>query len=171
MNGKFTKVPVRGMTAEEVLSLWQAGKLYREVEAEAVSEEALLARCRQEALAYVAAIDEFATAAWRPYINKVWEALTSSNVIQEKMMIKKGVRTGQLNRYFITAIVVMLHEKDVYKLSVPALRLHCVLEQVEKKNNYYVAYSKYTPEKAQRKVICQVLMSFSEEIKNQSIFT
>ncbi len=42
---KLKKVPMRGITAEELLALWREGKLYQEVNEEDLSQEELLARC------------------------------------------------------------------------------------------------------------------------------
>ena len=44
MNQKFKKIPVRGITAKEVLALWQEGRLYTENNAADCSYRAYLGK-------------------------------------------------------------------------------------------------------------------------------
>ena len=133
---KFEKVPIGGIAANDVLALWREGKLYQEVSEEDISDEELQARCRQEALRYVAAIDGFATEKWRPLISEVWERVLSDKMFSA-MLVMRNKR--QLNRYFLTSLVFNLQARGIYYPAgkVSQLRLHLTLEGTNKKNSIY----------------------------------
>lgn len=148
MPKKFEKVPKTGITAEEVLTLWQKGKLYAEVDE--VSKEELLARCQQEALEYVKPIDGYATEEWLPYINKVWENVVKEPSISSHLVLRRKQR---LNRYFLTSLVYNLQALGLYRPveEVSQLKLHLAMEQTERKNSVYKSAATYGVSGPQRK--------------------
>ena len=147
MRKKYEQVPAQGITAEEVLDLWKAGKLF--VETERLSDEELLARCQQEALSYVSAIDDYATPEWRPHINKVWKSIVEDYMFEEGLVMKKGLMQGRLNKYIITNIVFHLHALDIYQCTA-LVDLHKKLEAVSERNNIYKGAIMYPLNKIQR---------------------
>ena len=130
------KLPVKGITAKEVLHLWQQGLLYVAVKQPQESADEQLNRCRQEALAYVQCLEPYVTAAWQPFIHPLWQAIVSDETFAHQLVIQKGSRQGQLNRYFITNIVFHLKALDIYQCN-SLLELHKTLEGVEQKNSIY----------------------------------
>lgn len=164
MAKKFVKVPVRGMTAEEVLALWQEGKLYREEETERVSYEELLVHCQQEALSYVAAIDEFATAEWQPHLHRLWEVIVADEVFAAELVMKQN---RMLNKYFVTSLVCNLQVRSVYYSTetVSLLKLHLTLEGVTKKNSIYKNMVNYPLSVEQRKRLSVLMEDFSASLK------
>ena len=147
---KFEKVPIGGIAAKDVLALWREGKLYQEVSEEDISDEELQARCRQEALRYVAAIDGFATEKWRPLISEVWERVLSDKMFSA-MLVMRNKR--QLNRYFLTSLVFNLQARGIYYSAgkVSQLRLHLTLEGTNKKNSIYKNIVNYPVRLEQRR--------------------
>jgi hypothetical protein len=147
---KFEKVPIGGIAAKDVLALWREGKLYQEVSEEDISDEELQARCRQEALRYVAAIDGFATEKWRPLISEVWERVLSDKMFSA-MLVMRNKR--QLNRYFLTSLVFNLQARGIYYPAgkVSQLRLHLTLEGTNKKNSIYKNIVNYPVRLEQRR--------------------
>ena len=159
---KFEKVPIGGIAAKDVLALWREGKLYQEVSEEDISDEELQARCRQEALRYVAAIDGFATEKWRPLISEVWEfrnikkgSEVWERVLSDKMFSAMLVMRNkrQLNRYFLTSLVFNLQARGIYYPAgkVSQLRLHLTLEGTNKKNSIYKNIVNYPVRLEQRR--------------------
>lgn len=150
MKEKFVKVPTRGTTAEELLALWQQGKLYELAEEEVLPEEQLIAHCQREALAYVGAIDENATAEWRGRTVMLWKSIVNDEAFRKSLMMQKGRNRGRLNRYFVTNIVFHLQALDVYQCS-NLLELHMKLEGVGAKNSVYKGAGEYKLSSEQRR--------------------
>lgn len=139
---KKQKLPIEGITAEEVLHLWQQGLLYVAVKEPQESPDEQLNRCRQEALAYVERLKPYVNAQWQPFVRQLWQAIISDESFAHQLVIQKGSRQGQLNRYFITNIVFHLKALDIY-LCDSLLELHKTLEGVEQKNGIYKAACMY----------------------------
>ncbi len=140
MTKDFKKVPVRGMSAEEVLTLWRKGELYR-LEEE-VSREELLKRCQQDTLRYVAAINGYVEEKWVPYIDKVWESVVGDEEFSSRLVMQQK---HQFNRYFVTALVYNLQALGFYQPTglVNQLQLHLCLEGVTQKNSVYKSSGSY----------------------------
>lgn len=162
MTKKFKEVPVRGMTAKEVLDLWQRGKLYCEEKVERVADEELLLSCQQEALAYVAAIERNTSVEWQGLIKVLWERIVNDETFRGCLVIHKGRNTGKLNRYVVTNIVFHLQALDVYLCS-NLLELHKKLEGVSEKNSIYKGAGEYKLNSMQRRR----LRELREEVAGQ----
>ncbi|MBQ8009836.1 MAG: hypothetical protein IJ256_10050 [Bacteroidaceae bacterium] len=143
------KLPVEGITAEEVLHLWQQGALYVEINEPQETAERQLDRCRQEALAYVGRLEPYVNAPWKPFVRQLWQTIVCDEAFTHQLVIRKGSRQGQLNRYFITNIVFHLKALDVY-LCDSLLDLHKTLEGVERKNSIYKSAAIYALSLRQR---------------------
>ena len=164
MTQKFKKVPVRGMTAEEVVALWLEGRLYTEAKKTSESDRETLARCQREALEYAQRVDVFATPEWRPYINMVWERIVEADSFALGLVMKQK---RQLNRYFITGVVFNLQTLGVYRppQDVSQLRLHLTLEEVKQKNSIFKNWGQYAINGAQRKCLQALLKDLSTSLK------
>ena len=156
---KFEKVPTVGITAEELLALWRQGKLYQEVNEEEISQEELLARCKQEALRYVAAIDEFVTPQWRPFVSEVWERVLCDKMFSAELVMRNK---RKLNRYFLTSLVFNLQARGFYYPAekVSQLRLHLKLEGTNKKNSIYKNIVNYPVRQEQRRRLSALMQDF-----------
>ena len=154
----FKKVPVRGITAEELLALWQEGKLYVE-QNNVVSPEMLLATCQREAIKYVSAIHDFVSPQWLPYIEDVWQTIISDDEFVDYLMMQKGRTKGQLNRYIVTNIIFYMKALDIYQCD-SLLELHKRLEGVKEKNSIYKSAGTYSLRRSQRKRIRELKSFF-----------
>ena len=162
---KLAKVRPEDFDVEMLLAAAREGRLFLEEKSE--SAEETLARCRQEALAYVKPIEAFASDEWAPYIYKVWEAIVCEDAFATNLVIKKGRMRGQLNRYFITAIVVIMRESGLYQREVPAVKLHVLMEKTEVKNIVYTSSSHYFPIFSQRKLLFRLIFDQKSKVENK----
>lgn len=107
------------------------------------SIEERLARCKQQALDYVAAVNCYVTDEWHPFINMVWQAVLADKVFGERIVMKKK---RQLNRYFLTALVYNLQMLGVYcpTSEVSQLELHLKLERTKKRTTIFNNWDKYS---------------------------
>ena len=142
------KLPVRGITAQEVLALWQEGRLYAEEAAKAVGAEEL----EEEVRVYVGAIADLVAPEWQPYIEDMWLAIMADRLFAPLLMMRKGRMQGHLNRYIVTNIVFHLKALDIYQCD-SLLELHKRLEGVDKKNSIYKSAGMYCLNRAQRQRI------------------
>ena len=159
MKKKYQPVPVMGITAREVLALWQEGKLY--LEAKPASTRELLAQCQQETLKYVASIDMFVTDKWKPYINNVWETIVNDHLFASRLVMKQK---HQMNRYFVTCLVYNLQTFDVYQ-SVSQLLLHRKLEGIKTRNSVFKNWGNYPISPVERKHLRVMLEKLLYESK------
>lgn len=163
MTQKFKQVPVEGFTAEEVLALWHEGKLYRK--AKLASPRELFARCQQETLDYVAAINEYATDEWKPYINNVWETIVCDKMFAPHLVMKQK---PLLNRYYVTALVYNLQTLDVYQ-PVSQLKLHRKLEGITTRNTIFKNWTKYSISNTQRRYLRTILEDLLTSLKSSTL--
>ena len=162
MNQKFKKVPMRGITAEEVLALWQEGELYVE-DNNVVAPETLLAMCQHEAMDYVSAIHDFVAPKYLPYIKDVWQDIINDESFADSLVMHKGRTQGHLNRYVMTNIVEFMRSLDFYHCD-SLLVLHKRMERVKKKSSIYKCAGTYSLNKAQRKKL-RDLKTFYDGLK------
>ena len=146
---KKLKLPIKGITADEVLHLWQQGLLYVAVVESTETADERLKRCRQEALAYVQCLEPYVNAQWLPIISHLWQAIVCDESFALQLSIQKGCQQGQLNRYIITNIVFHLKALDIYQCDT-LLELHKTMEGVEQKNSIYKAAVVYGLTREQR---------------------
>ena len=157
-------MPTKGVTAENVLILWQRGELYIAEKNTGMPKGDLLAHCQREALAYVKAIDEYATNEWRPYIRKIWEKVVCDGLFDEGLVMKKK---GQLNRYFVTGLVYNLQVMGVYQPveQVSLLQLHLALEQTDRRNNIFSGWNNYPVTSTHRRRLKVLMDDYFASIK------
>lgn len=138
------KLPVRGITAKEVLALWREGRLYLKE-----TETACKQDIQDEVRAYVGAIHEYVAPEWQSRIADIWQAIVADKAFAPVMVMRKGRMRGQLNRYITTNIVFHLKALDIYQCD-NLLELHKRLEGVERKNSIYKSAGMYALSRAQR---------------------
>ena len=140
------KLPVKGITADEVLALWQAGRLYLEEDRTTGKENIDI---EKEVRTYVSTIHCYVAPEWQPYINDLWQAIIKDNLFAPMLVMRKGYMQGHLNRYIVTNIVFHLKALDIYQCD-NLLELHKKLEGVTHKNGIYKAAGTYCLSRAQR---------------------
>ena len=125
------------------------GRLYLIENTDDESKEELLARCQQEALTYVSAINDYVIEGLRPYIKDVWQSILTDDAFAPMLVMRKGRMQGHLNRYIITNIVFHLKALDIYQCD-NLLELHKMLEGVNSKNSIYKSAGMYSLNRVQR---------------------
>lgn len=125
-----------------ILRLAQEGRLY--YDANGISKETVLADLLQQVLNYVEAITPCASSAYKSSITDIWTRIVRDKNLNENLFLKKGRNAGFLNHYYITAIVSVMLECNVYNKKMFTLfDLHCRLEKVGKKTSIYTSYNNY----------------------------
>lgn len=164
MKNQFVKVPVGGMTAEEILALWQKGELYYRNEKLRETDEEAIARCQREALEYVRAISVYATQTWVPHIERLWQRIVMAEGFASDFVMKKK---RQLNRYYVTGIVYNLQTLGVYCSTeeVSQLRLHLTMEGIRQKNGIFKNWGQYAISSTQRKCLQALMNDFLTSLK------
>lgn len=142
MNPIYQSVPIKGMTAEEVLILWLQGELYVAVVKKEETQEEQVSRCQQEALSYVQCLEPYVSSDWKPFITNLWQAIIRDELITPSLVHSKGRHQGHLNKYYLTNIVFHLKALDIYQCD-SLLELHKTLEGVEQKNSIYKSAAIY----------------------------
>ena len=160
----FQRLPVRGITAEEVLSLWHNGQLFVNNDTVEENAEETLARCQQEALAYVRAINVYTTKEWASHVELLWQRIVKSDGFALGFVMKKK---HQMNRYYVLAIVFNLQTLGVYlpNEEVSQLRLHLTLENIRQKNGIFKNWGQYAISGAQRKALQALMQDFKTSLK------
>lgn len=101
-------------------------------------------RSLESIIRYVGRIDDCASSAYHSCISQLWQEILCSPKIKPKLFITKGKNKGNPNYYFITAIVGILLENNVYNAKkYSLLDLSKILEQTNKKNNVYTSSQHY----------------------------
>ena len=153
---------MRGITAEEVLALWQEGELYVE-DNNVVASETLLAMCQHEAMEYVSAIHDYVSPKYLSFIKDVWQDIISDELFADSLVMQKGRTQGHLNRYVMTNIVEFMRTLDFYH-SDSLLVLHKRMERVKKKSSIYKGAGTYSLNREQRKRLRE-LKTFYDGLK------
>jgi hypothetical protein len=147
------KLPIKGITAEEVLALWQEGRLY--LQEDRTPETANI---EEEVRAYVSAIHSYVAPEWQPCMADLWQAIIADRLFAPMLVMRKGRMQGHLNRYIVTNIVFHLKALDIYQCD-SLLELHKRLERVDKKNSVYKSAGMYCLNRAQRQRIREIANS------------
>ena len=158
---KLTKVDPEGFDAARLLQAAREGRLYVKESAPEESRGERRMRCQDEALAYVAAIDQYAADEWKPYIQKLWKVIVNDMCFAPRLVM---ARKGELNRYFVTSIVMNLQYLGIYlpaeKVSV--YQLHLTLEHTQQKNSILKNCDKYDVTPEQRRALSDIAKSVKQ---------
>lgn len=133
MTQKFKKVPVRGITAEEVLALWQEGKLYREVDDEAKYSETEL---KNNVRAYVKRLRPYATQTFIDHIDELWDEILDDELYLPYIIPDARARKcREMNKNGVMRIVGVLRSIEVYQNLTDSM-LCGILEQTAEDCSY-----------------------------------
>ena len=93
---------------------------------------------------YVERIDECASPAYHSCISQLWQEILCSPKIKPKLFIIKGKNKGNPNYYFITAIVEILLQNNVYDNKKYKLLTLCrIMENTNNKSSIYKSSQAY----------------------------
>ena len=149
------KLPVTGITAEEVLALWQEGRLYIKDKKEIDKN-----KVRELILAYVSQISLFATHDFRTNINDIWERILAREEFAEFLApTPKARKFKDFNKYNVMRIIGVLREAGVYEPHTD-LAYIAKLEHTDKDNSYRCYLSKGIEQRSLRKELRALLFFF-----------
>lgn len=135
MKNMYVQVTEQDLHNIDIKELIQQGLLFRLVKP---------TRSIESIIRYVGRIDDCASPAYHSCISQLWQEILCSPKIKPKLFITKGKNKGNPNYYFITAIVGILLENNVYNAKkYSLLDLSKILEQTNKKNNVYTSSQHY----------------------------
>ena len=138
MKNIYVQVTENDLRSIDINELVKQGLLFR-----LVSEKTPLKNIKS-IIRYVGRIDDCASPAYHSCISQLWQEILCSPKIKPKLFIIKGKNKGNPNYYFITAIVGILLENNVYNAKkYSLLDLSKILEQTNKKNNVYTSSQHY----------------------------
>ena len=101
-------------------------------------------RSIESIIRYVGRIDDCASPAYHSCISQLWQEILCSPKIKPKLFITKGKNSGNPNYYFITAIVEILLQNNVYDSKKYSLLTLCkIMENTDKKSNFYTSCQVY----------------------------
>ena len=130
---KFKKIS-QSLSDSEVLQLWREERLYV-----LADKRPTTAELRREALDYVRPLAALAAPEWQERHDELWTLLLQDRLVSQNLAM---ARTGCLNRYYLTAIMVRLKEQHHVYLCT-AVRLHLAAEGVQSKNSVYKGAANY----------------------------
>lgn len=126
------KVPVKGITAEEVLALWQEGKLYIKEDTPEYTEGEI----KENVRAYVIRLRAYATSQFSEYINEIWEEILDDKIYLPYIIPDAHARKcRELNKNGIMRIVGVLRSIGIYQ-NLTDSRICSILEQNTKDCSY-----------------------------------
>ena len=135
MKNIYVQVTENDLRSIDINDLVHQGLLFRLVKP---------TRSIESIIRYVGRIDDCASPAYHSCISQLWQDILCSPKIKPKLFIIKGKNKGNPNYYFITAIVGILLENNVYNAKkYSLLDLSKILEQTNKKNNVYTSSQHY----------------------------
>ena len=138
MKNIYVQVTENDLHSIDINELVKQGLLFR-----LVSEKTPLKNIKS-IIRYVGRLDDCASPAYHSCISQLWQEILCSPKIKPKLFIIKGKNKGNPNYYFITAIVGILLENNVYNAKkYSLLDLSKILEQTNKKNNVYTSSQHY----------------------------
>ena len=143
MKEKYRKVPVEGITAEEVLVLWRVGKLYYKSRVQTISEVDIKNNVR----AYVSRLYAYVTPAFRDSIDELWEEILYDELYLPFIIPNAHTRKCRnMNKNGIMRLVGGLRSLGVYQ-DISDSMICGILEQRKEDCSYRAYLSKQMDDK------------------------
>ena len=155
MRVTYTQVPATDITAEELLALWQQGKLFVQRQ----EEELPLENIKNNVRAYVLGIRDLATEPFRTRIDALWDEILEDELYDSFFIPDPRARKCRtMNKNGVMRIVGVLRSLKVYA-DVSDSQLCALLEQRERDCSYR-AYLGRGVEDAIRKELKKLVLFF-----------
>lgn len=140
------------------MRLFREGKLFTEVEQELPTYDV-----KRELLEFVSPLKDLCTPQYRANHEQIWLDIFHSEDFD--LVMKKGARRGELNKYKVMALVTYLFNKDLYGGSKSPLQLYYKLENTTKKGSIYTSSGndEYAVQDCQRVTLNKVLKKYNTE--------
>lgn len=112
MKKTIEKVPIKGITAEEVLALWQEGELYIKEKTPKYTEGEI----KENVRAYVKRLRAYATLPFAEYIDEIWEEILDDEIYLPFIIPDAHARKcREFNKNGIMRIVGVLRSIGIYQ--------------------------------------------------------
>ena len=159
METTIKRVTPKDFNEEDVMRLFREGKLFTEVEQELPTRDV-----KRELLEYVSPLKEMCTPQYRANHEQIWLDIINSDDFD--LVMKKGARRGELNKYRVMALVTYLFNNNLYNGSRSPLQLYYKLENTTKKGNFYTNACKdvYAINDQQRPILKRLLQKYNKMI-------
>lgn len=160
METTIKRVTPKDFNEEDVMRLFREGKLFTEVEHQLPTRDEVKA----ELLEYVSPLKEMCTPQYRANHEQIWLDIINSDDFD--LVMKKGARRGELNKYRVMALVTYLFNNNLYNGSRSPLQLYYKLENTTKKGNFYTNACKdvYAVNDQQRPILKMLLQKYNKMI-------
>ena len=158
METRIKRVTPNDFNEEDVMRLFREGKLFTEVEQELPTHDV-----KRELLEYVSPLKEMCTPQYRANHEQIWLDIINSDDFD--LVMKKGARRGELNKYRVMALVTYLFYNNLYNGSSSPLQLYYKLENTTKKGSIYTSSGndEYAVQDCQRVTLNKVLKKYNTE--------
>lgn len=113
---------------------------------------------KREILDYVRRIADYAADGWQEDIEALWQQIVDAQCFADCLVMKKGIQAGHMNKYTVTNIVCMMHNKGVYRAEVSMMSLHLRMENTPEKNKYFMSSGNYALQHEARMFLKQLLL-------------
>lgn len=155
METTIKRVTPNDFNEEDVTRLFREGKLFTEVEHKLPTRDDV----KSELLEYVSRIQECCNPQFKDSHERIWLDIFHSEAFD--LVMKKGARRGELNKYRVMALVIFLFNKGVYNSESP-LKLYYKLEGTDKKGPVYTNASRdvYAVNDQQRPILKMLLQKY-----------
>ena len=159
METRIKRVTPNDFNEEDVMRLFREGKLFAEVEQELPTHDV-----KRELLEYVSRIQECCNPQFKDSHERIWLDIFHSEAFD--LVMKKGARRGELNKYRVMALVTYLFNNNLYNGSRSPLQLYYKLENTTKKGNFYTNACKdvYAINDQQRPILKRLLQKYNKMI-------
>ena len=135
MKNIYVQVTENDLRSIDINDLVQQGLLFRLVKP---------TRNIESIIRYVGRIDDCASPAYHSCISQLWQEILCSPKIKPKLFITKGKNKGNPNYYYITAIVEILLQNNVYDNKKYKLLTLCrIMENTNNKSSIYKSSQAY----------------------------
>ena len=96
-----------------------------------------------------------------PRVGDIWDAVLNDDRLAPLFFFSRYRDSrGKVNWYRVTALVCFMRENGIYNQDIPAQQLHCILEGTERRTNRYTGMSRYLFERAQIRILREILNKF-----------
>ncbi len=128
----FKKLPIKDITAEEILALWQEGELYIKEETPEYTEGEIKDNVR----AYVRRLSAYTTSQFAKHIDEIWEEILDDEIYLPYIIPDAhACKCRELNKNGIMRIVGVLRSIGIYQ-NLTDTKICSILEQNTKDCSY-----------------------------------
>ena len=115
----------------------------------------------ERVLTYVSSLRTHTADDYRVHIDNIWKELLLHEDFVQNFIMQRGKLAGDINKYFITAIVDCMQNLGVYT-GGNTIFLHRILENTQTRNQFYNNMGVYALSYKQQKILQKILQQNKE---------